>query len=186
MGNTNVIEVYADYIYYIPVGDKDRIDFIRDTLTAAGIEKYVEYFSVKTIVPIAFYKEMLEHHRKLIIKLDPVVEEAQAHAYASYESNNSYMLICLKSIDDVYVLTPPRYVMVDGNDPEKGLVKEFSRLSNRKLDIMLANTIKPAAIISKNKDTILYISKFTSRKSFDDDNLNNLLKFLEELDKKKK
>ena len=186
MGNTNVIEIYADYIYYIPLGEKDKIDQIKEILTIAGIDKYVEYFSVRTIVPLATFKECLERQRDLLIKLDPVVEEAQAHAYASYDSHKSYMLVCLKCIDGAYILTPPRYVMIDGNDPEKGLIKEFSRLSNKKLDHILINTIKPVAIISKNRDTLLYISILANKRSFNDENLSNLLKFLEDLDKKNK
>lgn len=180
MGNKNVIEVYADFIYYIPVGDKEKIDLIRDTLKDADVEKYVEYLSLKTIIPLAYQKELLEEKRKHPIRLDPIVEEAQARTFAHHDVRDSYMLICLKYIDNSYILTPPRFVMIDGNDPEKGLIKEFSRLSKQKLDSILSGTIKPIAIIGLKKDTILYVSKLTNKKiSSDNNNLNNILKFLE-------
>lgn len=184
MGNSNSIEVYADYIYYVPVGDKDIIEHVKDTLMNASIEKSIEYLSIKTIVPIAIYKESMETKRNIIIKLDPIVEEVQAYVYAAHESPSSHMLICLKYIDGVYILTQPRYIMVDGNDPEKGIYKEFSRLSNKKLDNLLLNKIKPIAIINKSKDTILYISKLVNNKHIDNDNLDNMLKLLEEKHKK--
>jgi hypothetical protein len=179
MGNKNVIEVYADYIYYVPIGDKEKIDYIRDTLVAADVEKYVEYLSLKTMIPLACHKEVLERKRCRSIKLDPIVEEAQAHAFAHHDAHDSYMLACLKFIDNSYILTSPRFVMVDGNDPEKGLNKEFSRLSKHKLDAMLANTIKPIAIIGSKKDAILYVSKLTNKRSPPEVNIGNLLKFLE-------
>src|ERR1700739_4887917 len=99
MGNKQVVEVYADFIYYTPIGDKERIDHIRDTLTAENVEKYVEYFSFRTIIPLAVHKDILEKRRKLMIKLDPVVEEAQAYAYSNHDTRDSYMLVCLKFID---------------------------------------------------------------------------------------
>jgi len=180
MGNKQVVEVYADYIYYAIIGTKERIDHTKNILKNANIEKYVEYYSLKTIIPLAIHKEILEQRKNLSIRLDTVVEEAQAHAFANYDSRESYMLVCLKIIDGSHILTFPRYVMVDGNDPEKGLIKEFSRLSNRKLDAILFNTIKPVAIINKDRDTILYVSKLVGRKSFDDENVGNILKLLDD------
>lgn len=177
MGNSNVIEVYADYIYYLPIGDKEKIDYIKNTLVNANIEKYVEYLSLRTIIPLASHKEIIEKKRQLSIRLDPIVEEAQAYAFAHHDLRDSYMLVCLKYIDNSYILTPPRFVMIDGNDPERGLMKEFSRLSNQKLDSMLANTIKPIAIIGSKRDAILYVSKLTNKRLLN--NVDNLFKLLE-------
>lgn len=183
MGNSNVIEVYADYIYYLPVGDKEKIDYIKNILVSAGVEKYVEYLSLRTMVPLACHKEILEKKRELSIRLDPVVEEAQAYAFAHYDMRDSYMLVCLKFIDNGYILTPPRFVMIDGNDPEKGLMKEFSRLSKQRLDSVLINTIKPIAIIGAKRDAILYVSKLTTNKRILlDDNIYNILKMLDSID----
>lgn len=179
MGNSNVIEVYADYIYYLPVGDKEKIDYIKNTLVSADVEKYIEYLSLRTMIPLACHKEILEKERSIPIRLDSIVEEAQAYAFAHHDLRDSYMLICLKSIEDGYILTPPRFVMIDGDDPEKGLMKEFSRLSKQKLDSILVNTIKPIAIIGSNKDAMLYVSKLTNKKILLDNNINNLLKLLE-------
>ena len=172
-GNKQIVEVFADQIYYIPVGDKERIDYIKKILTDANVEKYVEYLSVRTMCPLAVQRDLLEKRRGFSIRLDPVVEEAQAYAYASHETPSSHMLLCLKLVDGNYILTPPRYVMVDGDDPEKGLSKEFSRLSHHKLDSILQNTIKPIALISRHKDTILYVSRLST---VGDDKLLRLLK----------
>ena len=180
MGNSNIIEVYADYIYYLPIGDKEKIDYIKNTLVNADVEKYVEYLSLRTMVPLAYHKEILEKKKSFSIRLDPIVEEAQAYAFAHYDLRDSYMLVCLKFIDNSYILTPPRFVMIDGNDPEKGLMKEFSRLSKQKLDPMLINTIKPIAIIGSKKDAILYISKLTNinKRIMFENNVDNLLNLI--------
>lgn len=160
MGNNNVIEVYADYIYYLPIGNKEKIDFIKNTLLNANVESHIEYLCLETIIPLASHKDILEKSRSISIKLDYIVEEAQAYAFAHYELRDSYMLICLKATDNRYILTPPRFILMDGDDPKKGLQKEFSRLSKQKLDHMIENTIKPIAIIGKKKDTLLFVSKF--------------------------
>lgn len=165
MGNKNSIEILADYIYYIPIGDKEKIDHIKDTLAGINAEKYVEYLSLKTATPLAAHKDILEKKRGYHLRLDPIVEEAQAYAFAHHDMRESYMLICLKYIDNHYILTPPRYVMADGNDPEKGLIKEFSRLSCGKLDTMLSGTIRPIAIIGSKKDAILYVSRLTTQQN---------------------
>ena len=159
MGNKNVIEVYADFIYYIPIGNKEAIDHIKSVLSEENVETYVEYLSLRALLPLASHKEILEQNRLCDIKMDNIVEEAQAHAYGSCENRDSYMLMCLKFIDNEYILTPPRYIMTDGDDPEGALSKEFSRLSRHKLDTLLINTVKPIAIIGINKDAILYVSK---------------------------
>ena len=182
MGNKNVIEVSADYIYYMPIGAKNKIDHIKNVLANTNVEKYVEYLSLKTIIPLAHHKEILENKRNLSIRLDTIVESAQAHAYAHYDTHNSYMLICLKYIDDYYILTPPRFIIIDGNDPEKGLLKEFSRLSKQKLDNMLENTIKPIAIIGSKKDAVLYVSKFVNDDMAYNPDIKKLLKLLEYMD----
>lgn len=178
MGNKNVIEVYADYIYYIPIGDKDKIDYIKNILTETAVDKYVEYLSLKTIIPLAHHKEILEKQKQYVIQLDPIVEEAQAYAFSHYDIHCSYMLICLKYIDGCYILIPPKFLIIDGNNPEKGLAKELSRLSDRKLDDLLANTIKPIAIIGPRKDTVLYISKLTNKKIISNENIDKFLKLL--------
>lgn len=184
MGNKNVIEVYADFIYHVPIGDKNKIEQIKDILTDANVEKYIEYLSLKSIIPLASHKEILEKKRNQVIRLDPIVEEAQAHVFAYYDIPDSYMLVQLKYIDDSYILTFPRFVMIDGNNPQKGLLKEFSRLSKHRLDAILYNTVKLIAVIGSKKDSVLYVSKLTNstkRLSFDN-NVHNLLKFLQDSD----
>lgn len=164
MGNSNVIEIYADYIYYLPIGDKEKIDYIKNVLMDISVEKHVEYLSLRTIVPLACHKEIIEKKCNCPIRLDPIVEEAQAHAFAYCDLHDSFMLMCLKFIDNNYILTPPRFVMTDGSNPERGLFKEFSRLSKHKLDSILVNTIKPIAIIGSKKDSILYASNLANKR----------------------
>ena len=181
--NKNVIEVYADYIYYAMVGDKEEIDRIVNILRTEKVENYVEYMSLKTSIPLAKHKDKIEQHKQTEIKLDPIVEEAQAHAHTCYNSNNSYMLICLKMIENNYILTFPRYIMVDGDDPEKGLINEFSRLSKNKLENIIRSTIRPFDIIGTNKDAILYVSVLSRKKNKKNDiTLDGLLKLLIDLE----
>lgn len=185
MGNKNIVEVCADYIYYIPVGNKGKIDHIRNTLENAEKEKYVEYLSLKTIIPLAQHKDILEEKRKHNIRLDPIVEEAHAHAFAYYDNRNAYMLMCLKYIDNIYILTFPRFIMVDGNDPQKGLAKEFSRLSDKKLDAILANTIKPVSVIGSKKEAILYVSKLNNKRALSYGNIESMFSFLDAINGEK-
>jgi hypothetical protein len=183
MDRTNIIEVYADYIYYAIIGDQPEIDKITTALMTANVEQYVEYLTLQTVVPLGSHIESLEQSRNIKIRLDPIVEEAQAYSYSYHPSKDSHMLICLKIIDGCHIITFPRYVLVDGNDPEKGLINEFIRLSKGKLDNSLRNTIKPVAIIGRNKDVILYVSKLLKIKNrfSDNEGLNNILQLLNEL-----
>lgn len=177
-----MIEVYADFIYYAIIGDLLPIDNLVSVLNKENIDKCVEYLSLKLIIPLAVHKDTLESERNISIQLDNIIEEAQAYAFSNYSVNDSYMLICLKTIDNNRILTFPRYILIDGNDPEKGLIQEFSRLSNGIIDSSLRNTIKPTAIIGSNRDVVLYVSKLKNKKKYsDDDALNNILQLLESL-----
>lgn len=156
--NNNIIEVYADNIYYAIVGSKSEIDNVINILRTEKVESYVEYMALKTNIPLAKHKEKIEHHKQTEISLDPIVEEAHACAHSCFNSKSSYMIVCLKIIENHYILTFPRYIMVDGDDPEKGLIDEFNRLSRNKLNKIVRSTIRPYDIIGRNRDAILYIS----------------------------
>jgi hypothetical protein len=181
MNDSNIIEIYADYIYYAIAGDKENIDELANLLNKTNIENYIEYFSFKTIVPLAKQKSILEKNKKINIKLETIVEEAQAHTYYNYTFSDSYILVCLKKINNKYILTFPRFIMVDGDNPERGLIDEFKRLTNNKLNPMVENTIKPIAIMGKNKNTVLYFSYLTNKNYQDEFSFSNLLKLLETL-----
>jgi hypothetical protein len=156
--NVNIVEVWADYIYYAIIGIKDEINKVVTTLRTEKVDNYVEYLSLRTSIPLAKHKEKIETIKRTVIKLDPIVEEAHAYAHSCHNSKDSYMLVVLKFIDGNYVLTFPRYVMIDGNDPEKGLINEFVRLSRGKLSNTLRETIRPCEVIGADKDSILYVS----------------------------
>jgi len=181
--NSNIIEVYADFIYYVIIGEKKSVDYIKNILSSEKVETYVEYLCLKASVPIAKHRENIEKYKQIEVQLDPIVEEAHACAYSSCDMKNSFMIVCLKIIENNYILTFPRYVMVDGDDPEKGLINEFSRLSKNKLTALLASTIRPYDVIGSNKDTILYLSILKSKgTSNDNSRLDHLIKFLAKLD----
>lgn len=161
-GDKNIIEIYADFIYYVIIGDKEEIDDTVKILNKNRADDYIEYLSLKSSVPLAKHKEKLEKQKNSSINLDPIVEEAQAYSYTCYDTKTCHMLVCLKLIDNEYILTFPRYIMIDGDDPEKGLLNEFARLSANKLNNKLASTIRPLDVIGSNNDVILYVSVLTN------------------------
>ena len=163
--NSNIIEIYADYIYYVIIGEKKSIEHVIDVLTAEKVETYVEYLCLKASVPIAKHNENIERCKQIEIQLDPIVEEAHACAYSSHDLENSYMIVCLKIIENNYILTFPRYIMVEGDDPQKGLITEFSRLSKNKLTTLLSQSIMlyNDIVIGSKQDTMLYISALKNK-----------------------
>lgn len=179
--NTNIIEIYADYIYYIIIGEKKMVNNIMTILANEKVDNYVEYISVKANVPLAIHKENIEKLKNIVITLDPIVEEAHAKAYSLCDMKTAYMMLYLKKIDNKYILTFPRYIMVDGDDPEKGIINEFSRLSNNKITHLLENTISLHDIIGIKKDTLLYMSILKSQNNQNNNRINELLKILESL-----
>lgn len=158
----NVIEIYADFIYYVILGDKEEVDDVARILNKNKADDYVEYISLKSSIPLAKHKEKLEKHKHKLIELDAIVEQAQAYSYTCYDTKNCYMLICLKIINGELILTFPRYIMLDGDDPEKGLLNEFARLSANKLNEKLSSSIRPLDVIGTNNDVILYVSVLTT------------------------
>ena len=171
----NIIEVDAEYIYYVIIGDKEQVDKVISILKEEKVDNYVEYLCLRAIMPIAKHKENIEFERHISLKMDNIVEESQACAYSCNNSRNAYMLVCLKMIDDQYILTFPRYIYVYGNDPQKGLMNEFSRLSKNRLNTLLTSTIKPFDVIGSKKDTILYVSVLNKQKN---EHTSELIKML--------
>jgi len=161
----NIIEIYADFIYYVILGDKEEIDDTVKILNKNRADNYVEYLSLKTLIPLAKHKEKIEKSKHVNIELDAIVEEAQAYSYTCYDMKTCHMLVCLKLIENEYILTFPRYIMIDGDDPEKGLLNEFARLSSNKLNNKLSSTIRPLDVIGTNNDVILYVSVLTTNGS---------------------
>jgi len=181
MGNKNVIEIYVDYIYYIPVGEKNKIDEMRKILSETNDDENIEYYSLKTIIPLANYREIFEKKKKCSIYLDPIVEEAQAHAFSHYSETESHMLVCLKKNDEKSYLVPHKFHMSDGDDPEKEVVKEFSKITSGKIDKSYLHNIKPIAVIGSNKDVILYSSKILNGNNKELNNKMKMLEFLESI-----
>lgn len=168
MTNKNIIEVYADYIYYGIIGDKQKIEHVKNILTESQRKtpnNQIEYYNLKTIIPLVLYKECIEKYKNIQIKLDPLVEEAQANLFASLNSPSSYMLVVLRNNNGEYVLEYPKYQISEDKDPELMIEKEFSNLSNKQLDKLLSKTIKPIAILGPNRDVILYTSKLVTKNS---------------------
>lgn len=162
-----VIEISADYIYFVIIGKKENLkDF------AKNLEKYCKDNSKKFIItrldiPILFRYEKLKKHHDNIEIIDIGIESAQSYAFAQeqfiFPKNNkkfkendvsiNYMLMVV----DNNVLRFPKIDLID-EDPEK-MIYDWIKKSYGSVPDEIKKTIKPLSLVGYDNDILVYTAK---------------------------
>lgn len=158
MNHFNFSDNSTDPVIFLPIGDHEQINTIVDILNNNNQNKAIEYISAKLIIPIANLQEILEKKKNIKININRISEEAQAYAFSKFENSFYYTVFILININDIYLLTVPKFNFSNDNNPEQNIQKVFNAISNQKLNNVF-KTISPMAIIGKNRDSVLYVAK---------------------------
>ena len=163
-----IIEIVADYIYFVITGTEHEIKTFCKTLEKTDTKN--KFISLRIDVPISFACDKLEKTYGKI-NIETGTESAQSYAFAqdSYIVKNrndsdsifnkrSHMLMCLEYRDDSINLRFPTLELQDQDDPEQ-VVLSWVRTVSGKVSKTLQKTIKPISTVGFNDDILVYTAK---------------------------
>jgi hypothetical protein len=168
--NCTIIEIVADYIFFVITGTQTEIEEYSQTLT----KKYnntVKFISLRIDVPISFACEKLEQSYGTI-NIESGVESAQSYAFAqeSYIVKNksnilesmftkrTHMLMMIEDDGKNKKIKFPKLELHDQDDPEE-LVLDWVKEVGGYVPKSLKKTIKPISIVGFNDDILVYTAK---------------------------
>lgn len=170
-----VIEVVADYIYFVITGSFNSINKFIDNISSNKKLVDRKFIPVRIDVPLAFSTDKLEKMHNIKIIIEEGAESAQSFAFARhsfiYNKTNSqedffngstYMLVELEILDnnneDYYKLKFPKLELQDDDDPEEVLLK-WVKHNGCKVSSNMKKTIKPITLVGCNEDILVYTAK---------------------------
>ena len=165
-----IIEIVADYIYFVITGTKNEINSYCKLLGLKCPTK--KFISMRIDIPIAFYCEKMEKKGN-IINIESGTESAQSYAFAqqSYiiknksdklntnntNTNNNGRSHMLMIIEDNRLMFP-KLDLLDDDDPEEVVFKWLTQM-NGDIPKMIKQTIKPISLVGFNEDILVYTAK---------------------------
>jgi hypothetical protein len=159
-----IIEIVADYIYFVITGTKNEINsFCKLLGTNCETKKFI---SIRIDIPIAYYCDKMEK-KGLVIDIENGTESAQSYAFAqqSYiiknksdtQSNNSSRSHMLMIIDNNRLMFP-KLDLHDDDDPEEVVFNWITQM-NGNIPKTIKQTIKPISLVGFNEDILVYTAK---------------------------
>lgn len=168
--NCTIIEIVADYIFFVITGTQIEIEEYSRTLTKK-FNNTVKYISLRIDIPISFSCEKLEKSYGTI-NIENGAESAQSYAFAqdSYIVKNkttllesmltkrTHMLMMLEDDGINKKLKFPKLELHDQDDPEE-VVLDWVKEVGGYIPKSLKKTIKPISIVGFNDDILVYTAK---------------------------
>lgn len=162
----NVIEIIADYIYFVITGDKKELIQLKEILEKKDSES--KYIVSRLDIPISFKFKKIEKIFNTKLNIDNGIESAQSYALAQeqfifyklmnkkkidFESSNDKPKYMLMVIND-NILRFPKLELNDEDDPEK-IILEW--INNKKIENNnLKKSIKPISLVGFDNEILVY------------------------------
>lgn len=168
-----IIEIVADYIYFVITGTQNEIEDYCKILSKN--QPSYEFVSMRIDIPISFAIEKLENKYGPIM-IENGSESAQSYAFAQesyiiknkndlfesiFNTKRTHMLMILEKKsdnDDCKKIRFPKLELHDQDDPEK-VVLDWVKDSCGYIPKTLKKTIKPISIVGYNDDILVYTAK---------------------------
>lgn len=167
------IEVSAEKIYYTILGNKIIMEkLLRDINSNDKNKKKHIYLISKIMVPVANILESEIRTRKKTIELASGLEHVQCSILCdcnSKEEKDGYILLCIKEINNKFVLTLPEIELKEDFEPEKIILDDIHKFVPD-VPKIVKNTLKLIDITGKDSDTLIYLSRINkteNRKKID-------------------
>lgn len=155
--NYTVIDVYADFIYFIMIGDKKNITFFINKLNKSNKDNTIKYIATRIDTPLSIYCKQLQILMNKHIEINSSVESAQSYAFAQNIKKNSYNILILEEFNDKFILSFPKLDFKNNDDPEQLIFKWITRkVSN--IPQSIYNTIKPVSVVGSTDNILVYIA----------------------------
>jgi hypothetical protein len=166
--NTNIIEIIAEYIYLVIIGDKATLKNFAINLKKNINNNDINFIITRLDIPILFEYDNITQNTKKILKLDNSIESAQSYAYAQesfiltkekkitnkkHNNKDNYMLMMIEND----ILRFPKIDLVE-EDPEKMIMDWIKKYNGFVPDIM-KHTIKPLSLVGLDDEILVYSAK---------------------------
>lgn len=163
-----IIEITADYLCLVIIGDKITIDELITNIKEFGSTDAVEYIALKIDTPIANKCVELSKNLEIDITPDDGVESAQCYTYAEGYNDQSYMLMCIKEENDKghKKLTYPKFELGDEEYPEV-IIENWFKKKVSKLPSGIKKNLKPITIVGSKSNILVVSTKIKHKKSKD-------------------
>lgn len=163
---SNVIEIIADYIYFVITGDKQELLELKDKLEKKDVESI--YMVLRLDIPISFRFEKIQKTLNTKLNIDNGIESAQSYALAQeqfifYKMTNKRKLdiepICdrpkymLMVVND-NVLRFPKLELNDEDEPDKIIIDWINKKNIQNNN--LKNSIKPISLVGFDNEILVY------------------------------
>lgn len=170
--NINVIEIIAEYIYLVILGEKEELNIFINKIKNNINNNKINFIITRLDIPILFEYDNIQNNSNNKLKLAYSIESAQSYAYSqeSYilsktkknnkindnnlnESKCKYMLMMID--DDI--LSFPKIELID-DDPEKMIfdwIKKYSGV----IPESVKKTIKPLSLVGLDDEILVYSVK---------------------------
>ena len=177
-----IIEITADYLILIILGDKLSIDAMISDLEKNNPSDSTQYFSVKIDNPSAnkchelmktinqnidienIDSNATDYHKIKSVVVDDGVESAQCYTYAEGYNNQSYMLMTMSEQDGKYILGYPKFeLFLDEEDPEI-IAENWLKKKIKKIPAGIRKNMKLITVVGTNANILVMATKITKKK----------------------
>ena len=173
----NIIEISADYIYFVIVGKKNTLINLIDDIKKnnrnindnnndnnINIKKFIV---TRLDIPILFRYNKIKKMINKNIKLDNSIESAQSYAFAQEQflipktrtkfiendTEKNYMIMMIEQD----ILRFPKIELID-EDPEK-MILDWIKNNFGNIPVKIKKTIKPLSLVGYNNEILVYMAK---------------------------
>lgn len=155
-----VIEIAADIIYFVLVGDKIEIDNLVEKFNAKNKDSTIKYVSARLGVPTSIACEKLQKILNKKLEIDTAIESAQCFTYAEGFNKRTYMLMILSENDKRFTLGFPTMELSDEIDPEDIIINWIKKRCGT-LPRGIRRSIRPISLVGNDEDIIVYVAKLS-------------------------
>lgn len=157
-----IIEITADYLYLIILGDKSTIDDLVNDIKVSNPTDSTKYISVKIDNPAANKSfELTNVLNKDVIVADGV-ETAQCYTFAEGYNNQSYMLMTVQEDNNTYVLGYPKFNL-DEEDPEI-IIENWFKKKIKNIPNGIKKNMKSITVVGIETNILVMATKIKKKK----------------------
>ena len=170
-----VIEITADYLYLVIIGDKSSIEYLINEIKKYNTSDIEQYIAVKINNPSAnkcceltkslnkyIDIDSIDINKIKTVIIDDGVETAQCYTYAEGYNNQSYMLMTLIENDNNYILGYPKFELGDEEDPEI-IVEEWFKKKIKKFPKDIKKNMKLITVVGTNTNILVIATKISKK-----------------------
>lgn len=175
-----IIEVSADSLFFVLLGDKNIMENIAKELQESESENYIKYVTAKIGEPVINkYEELLKTINSVdslndlesidsknvnYIEINDGVESAQCYTCAEGYSNQLYTLMTLTKTSNQHVLSYPKLELAEDDNPDC-LIKQWIKNKMKKVPSGILKNTKVIASVGNKENILVVATKANKQKS---------------------